>query len=46
MTAAKQALIIGSGIAGPVAAIALQRAGIASTVFEAYPETPLPPGCS
>ncbi|MFE2062535.1 FAD-dependent oxidoreductase [Streptomyces sp. NPDC059467] len=28
------ALIIGSGVAGPVVAMALQRAGIASTVFE------------
>lgn len=32
----KHALIIGSGIAGPVAAIALQQAGISSTVYEAY----------
>ncbi|GII30619.1 FAD-dependent oxidoreductase [Planotetraspora mira] len=32
----KQALIIGGGIAGPITAIALQRAGIDSEVFEAY----------
>jgi FAD-dependent urate hydroxylase len=30
-------LIIGGGIAGPVAAMALQKAGIESTVYEAYP---------
>ncbi|GIH64405.1 FAD-dependent monooxygenase [Microbispora siamensis] len=32
----KRALIIGGGIAGPVTAMALQRAGIDSEVFEAY----------
>ncbi|WP_432926694.1 FAD-dependent monooxygenase [Microbispora sp. CA-135349] len=32
----KKALIIGGGIAGPVTAMALQRAGIDSEVFEAY----------
>ncbi len=31
------ALVIGGGIAGPTAAIALRRAGIAATVCEAYP---------
>ena len=31
----KHALIIGSGIAGPAVAMALQRVGIASTVYEA-----------
>src|SRR5918997_312307 len=31
----RTALVIGAGIAGPVAAIALQRAGITPTVFEA-----------
>ncbi|WP_218671476.1 NAD(P)/FAD-dependent oxidoreductase [Microbispora sp. GKU 823] len=31
-----KALIIGGGIAGPVTAMALQRAGIDSEVFEAY----------
>lgn len=35
--ARKQALIIGSGIAGPAAAIALQKAGIESVVYEAHP---------
>jgi FAD-dependent urate hydroxylase len=33
------ALIIGSGIAGPVTAIALRRAGIDATVYEAYDES-------
>ncbi|GAA4561737.1 FAD-dependent oxidoreductase [Planotetraspora kaengkrachanensis] len=32
----KRALVIGGGIAGPVTAMALQRAGIDSEVFEAY----------
>jgi FAD-dependent urate hydroxylase len=32
----KKALIIGGGIAGPVTAMALQRAGIAPVVYEAY----------
>jgi len=32
-----KALIIGGGIAGPVTAVALQRAGIESVVYEAYP---------
>ncbi|MET9293907.1 FAD-dependent monooxygenase [Streptomyces sp. NPDC003077] len=32
-----RALIIGGGIAGPVAAMALRKAGIRSEVFEAYP---------
>lgn len=31
------ALVIGGGIAGPVTATALHRAGIQATVFEAYP---------
>jgi FAD-dependent urate hydroxylase len=31
------ALVIGAGIAGPVAAMALQKAGIQATVYEAYP---------
>src|SRR6266567_905083 len=30
------ALIIGSGIAGPAAALALQKAGIESVIYEAY----------
>lgn len=33
------ALIIGGGIAGPVAAMALQRAGIDSVVYEAYAQS-------
>src|SRR5690348_18447967 len=33
----RKALIIGAGIAGPVAAILLRRAGIAAQVFEAWP---------
>jgi 2-polyprenyl-6-methoxyphenol hydroxylase-like FAD-dependent oxidoreductase len=37
MTAASTALVIGGGIAGPVAATALRQAGIAATVYEAYP---------
>jgi 2-polyprenyl-6-methoxyphenol hydroxylase-like FAD-dependent oxidoreductase len=32
----RTALVIGAGIAGPVAAIALRRAGITPTVFEAH----------
>jgi 2-polyprenyl-6-methoxyphenol hydroxylase-like FAD-dependent oxidoreductase len=31
------AIVVGGGIAGPVAAAALRRAGIAATVYEAYP---------
>ncbi len=37
MTAVSTAIVIGGGIAGPVAATALQQAGIAATVYEAYP---------
>ncbi len=29
-------MIIGGGIAGPVLALALQRAGLSTTVYEAY----------
>jgi 2-polyprenyl-6-methoxyphenol hydroxylase-like FAD-dependent oxidoreductase len=36
MTAAQTAVVIGGGIAGPVAAMALQRAGIQASVHEAY----------
>jgi 2-polyprenyl-6-methoxyphenol hydroxylase-like FAD-dependent oxidoreductase len=36
---ARHVLIIGAGVAGPVAAMALQRAGIPATVYEAYPTT-------
>jgi 2-polyprenyl-6-methoxyphenol hydroxylase-like FAD-dependent oxidoreductase len=34
----KKALIIGCGIAGPVLAMFLQRAGITATVYEGWPE--------
>ncbi|WP_433366058.1 FAD-dependent oxidoreductase [Actinoplanes sp. CA-142083] len=33
----RTAAIIGGGIAGPVAALALHKAGIAATVYESYP---------
>jgi FAD-dependent urate hydroxylase len=36
MSRAKRALIIGGGVAGPVAAMALRQAGIDSVVYEAY----------
>ncbi|WP_327364896.1 MULTISPECIES: FAD-dependent oxidoreductase [unclassified Streptomyces] len=36
---ARTALIIGGGIAGPVAAMALHRAGIEAAVYEAYDST-------
>lgn len=39
MTKIKSALVIGGGIAGPVAAVALRKAGIEATVYEAYPNT-------
>nr|WP_249137449.1 NAD(P)-binding protein [Bradyrhizobium canariense] len=32
----RKALIIGAGIAGPVAAILLRRAGIESAIYEAW----------
>ena len=32
-----EALIIGAGVAGPVTAMALQQAGIAARIVEAYP---------
>src|SRR5438034_8403779 len=35
----RTALVIGAGIAGPVAAIALQRAGITPTLYEAHEGT-------
>ncbi len=34
-----KALIVGGGVAGPVAAMALPRAGIEGVVYEAYPQT-------
>jgi FAD-dependent urate hydroxylase len=36
MSRARKALIVGGGIAGPVAAMALGRAGMESVVYEAY----------
>jgi len=36
VTRSPKALIIGGGIAGPVAAMALQRAGIEATIYEAW----------
>jgi 2-polyprenyl-6-methoxyphenol hydroxylase-like FAD-dependent oxidoreductase len=37
MTHTRTALIVGGGIAGPAAAMALQKAGIDSVVYEAHP---------
>ncbi|MDB5077265.1 MAG: FAD-dependent monooxygenase [Chloroflexi bacterium] len=37
MTHTRTALIVGGGIAGPVTAMALQKAGIDSVVYEAHP---------
>jgi FAD-dependent urate hydroxylase len=37
MTHTRTALIIGGGIAGPSAAMALQKAGIESVIYEAHP---------
>ncbi|MEK8109652.1 FAD-dependent monooxygenase [Micromonospora sp. M12] len=37
MTTVRTAIVIGGGIAGPVTALALRRAGIIATVYEAYP---------
>lgn len=39
MTAIKNAIVIGGGIAGPVTALALAKAGIEATVYEAYATT-------
>ncbi|MFF4876220.1 FAD-dependent monooxygenase [Micromonospora sp. NPDC000668] len=39
MTTVRTAIVIGGGIAGPVTALALRRAGITATVHEAYPAT-------
>ncbi|WP_030438740.1 FAD-dependent oxidoreductase [Actinoplanes subtropicus] len=36
---AEQVAIIGGGIAGPVAALALRKAGLKATVYESYPST-------
>jgi 2-polyprenyl-6-methoxyphenol hydroxylase-like FAD-dependent oxidoreductase len=39
MSKVRSALVIGGGVAGPVAALALHKAGIDATVYEAYPST-------
>ncbi|MCW3841821.1 FAD-dependent monooxygenase [Micromonospora yasonensis] len=39
MSRVRTAIVIGGGIAGPVTALALHRAGITATVYEAYPNT-------
>jgi len=39
MARIRKALIVGAGIAGPVAALALRRAGIDSVVYEASPRS-------
>ena len=39
MNDTRTALVIGGGIAGPVAAMALRKAGIEATVYEAYQGT-------
>ncbi len=39
MSSIRTALVIGGGIAGPTAAMALQKAGIEAVVYEAYPST-------
>ena len=35
----RTALIIGAGIAGPITAMALQKAGLEATIYEAHPHT-------
>ncbi|MGK5681255.1 FAD-dependent monooxygenase [Actinoplanes sp. URMC 104] len=39
MERARTAIVVGGGIAGPVAAVALRKAGIETTVYESYPGT-------
>ena len=39
MTGKRTALVVGGGLAGPVTALALRKAGIEATVVEAYPTT-------
>ncbi|TDD44193.1 FAD-dependent monooxygenase [Nonomuraea terrae] len=39
MSKVKTAIVIGGGIAGPVTALALHKAGVEATVYEAYPRT-------
>lgn len=38
MTAIRTAMVIGGGIAGPVAALAMRKAGIEATVYESHPD--------
>src|SRR3954468_21413234 len=40
----RRAIVVGCGIGGPVAALALQRAGVQTTVFEAHARGPECPG--
>jgi 2-polyprenyl-6-methoxyphenol hydroxylase-like FAD-dependent oxidoreductase len=37
MSDVRTALVVGGGVAGPVTALALAKAGVTATVFEAYP---------
>lgn len=39
MSKVRTALVIGGGVAGPVTALALRKAGIEATVFESHPPT-------
>ncbi|MEV5413485.1 NAD(P)/FAD-dependent oxidoreductase [Thermopolyspora sp. NPDC052614] len=39
MTAIRTAIVVGGGIAGPATAMALRKAGIEATVYEAHPST-------
>jgi 2-polyprenyl-6-methoxyphenol hydroxylase-like FAD-dependent oxidoreductase len=39
VTRVRTAAVIGGGIAGPVAALALRKAGIDTTIYEAYPRS-------
>ncbi len=39
MAKVRTALVIGGGVAGPVGALALHKAGIEATVYEAYPNS-------
>ena len=39
MSKVRSALVIGGGVAGPVAALALRKAGIDATLYEAYPSS-------
>jgi 2-polyprenyl-6-methoxyphenol hydroxylase-like FAD-dependent oxidoreductase len=46
MSGTRTAIIIGGGIAGPVTALALHKAGITATVYEAYENVTAAPGGS